>query len=69
MYTELLLFSTYPLLSAYYLTVYIYRRMRLTTGVYGISRAGHFAYYDRLALYALPGKACYPQSKPQELQL
>ena len=37
MYTELSLFSAYPLLSAYYLTVYIYRRMRLTIGVYGIS--------------------------------
>ena len=36
MYTELSLFSAYPLLSAYYLTVYIYRHMRLTTGVYGI---------------------------------
>ena len=35
MYTELSLFSPYLLLSAYYLTIYIYRRMRLTTGVYG----------------------------------
>ena len=34
---ELSLFSAYPLLSAYYLTVYIYRCMHLTTGVYGIS--------------------------------
>jgi len=36
MYMELSLFSTYPLLSAYYLTIYIYRRVCLTTGVYGI---------------------------------
>ena len=35
-HTELSLFSAYPLLSAYYLTIYIYRRLRLTTGVYGI---------------------------------
>ena len=35
MYPELSLFSAYPLLSAYYLTIYIYRRMWLTTGVYG----------------------------------
>ena len=35
MYTELSLFSAYPLLSAYYLAVYIYRHMRLTTDVYG----------------------------------
>ena len=36
MYTELSLFSAYPLLSTYYLTVYIYRRMHLTTGVYSM---------------------------------
>ena len=34
--TELSLFSTYPLLSAYYLTIYIYSRMCLTTGVYNM---------------------------------
>ena len=36
MYTELPVFSAYLLLSAYYLTVYIYRRMRLTTCVYSM---------------------------------
>ena len=35
MHTELSLFSAYPLLSAYYLTVYIYSCMHLTTNVYG----------------------------------
>jgi len=36
MYTVLSLFSAYPLLSAWYPTIYIYRRMRLPTGVYGM---------------------------------
>ena len=36
MYTELLLFSTYPLLSDLTVYIYMYRHMRLTTGVYSI---------------------------------
>ena len=61
------LLSDYFLLSAYFLTISCYKRMRLTTSAYGITFLSECT--DQLGKWSsLLEKAVIPQSKYEELQ-